>query len=124
MPRKEGDSIMQEARQTVEARQAVLREAYEPFDVDYEEQSAHQDLADLANDRYVMFENNIGGSTPPMWLSSWDTPEQAMVHNLTQEYAGDWELLGVVDLDTGDVYWPGKVTVEAVKSGHTVFDEG
>lgn len=49
--------------------------------------------------RYAMVEQNIHGSTPPYYVTLHDSEREAQRYHVTQEYADDWAILEVYDLD-------------------------
>lgn len=52
--------------------------------------------------RYALVEMNVGGSTPPYWVTTHDTPSDAANYSINQEYASDWGIVSLTDLQTGD----------------------
>lgn len=50
--------------------------------------------------RYLLVEKNRY-NTPPYWLSTFDDPIAAVHYHLDQEYAEDWSIVTIVDLDDG-----------------------
>jgi hypothetical protein len=61
-----------------------------------------EDLKDPA--RWLLVEESrYDGS---VWLTDAQSPEEAVAAHDQQEYAGDWNVVGVVDLDTGEVVLP------------------
>lgn len=52
--------------------------------------------------RYALIEVNVAGSTPPYWITTHDTPSDAAAYSIYQEYASDWGIVSLIDLQTGD----------------------
>lgn len=53
-------------------------------------------------ERYALVEVNVGGSTPPYWITTHDTPSDAAAYSINQEHASDWGIVSLTDLQTGD----------------------
>lgn len=53
--------------------------------------------------RYALVEDNRL-SAPAHWITTFDSPEAAGTYHHEQEYAADWSINVLVDLDTGDEY--------------------
>lgn len=51
------------------------------------------------DDPYLMIETSISGET---WFSSGASPNELAEHHASQEYAGNWELVGIFDTRTGE----------------------
>ena len=75
--------------------------------VDYP--GAEVDDADDALRRFLLVERNLKDS-PPFWVTTHDTPEEASAYHHGQEYAHDWQVETLVDLDTGR-HWVATETV-------------
>ena len=52
--------------------------------------------------RYALVEMNVAGSTPPYWVTTHDTPSDAAAYSINQEYASDWDIVSLTDLQTGE----------------------
>jgi hypothetical protein len=63
------------------------------------------------NDRWLLIERNVGGSTPPHWVTSHESQNAAGHYHTHQEYARDWEIVELIDLDTGDRFEEDDVVV-------------
>lgn len=50
-------------------------------------------------ERYMLVESNRRGSSPPNWVTYHDSPDAAADYNVNQEYAEDWEVDAIFDLD-------------------------
>lgn len=65
------------------------------------------DLADHPEERegqlrrFALVEENRR-STPAYWVTTWETVAAAVTYHQDQEYAADWMIDTIVDLDTGD----------------------
>lgn len=70
---------------------------YPPRDPD-----RHQDDLELDAGRYLLIERNVGGDKPAHWFSIHYSPEDAAEYHDGQEYAEDWEIEVLVDLETGE----------------------
>lgn len=54
--------------------------------------------------RFLLIERNMGGAEPPFWFTAWDASDAAAHYHVNQEYAADWEVVALHDLDTGEVF--------------------
>lgn len=52
--------------------------------------------------RYALIEKSFVSGEH--WISTHPSMEAAAKYNLQQEYGGDWEIVALHDLDTGDQY--------------------
>lgn len=52
--------------------------------------------------RYALVEANAGGSEPPYWITTHDTPSDAASYSIHQDYASDWDIVSLTDLQTGE----------------------
>jgi hypothetical protein len=66
---------------------------------------AREALAVDGSSRYVMVERNLRYGRG-YWLSQFDSPDEAGAYHLGQEYREDWDLIKLVDLDTGKEWEP------------------
>lgn len=57
--------------------------------------------------RYLLIEKNAKSHTPAHWLTGHDSPREASLYHLGQEYAEGWEAFVLVDLDTRECMVPG-----------------
>lgn len=57
-----------------------------------------------APDRFLLIEKNVGGSTPPYYFTDHESPDHAGSYHVSQEYFGDWEVVTLVDLLSGQTY--------------------
>jgi hypothetical protein len=72
----------------------------EPLIEEYPTEDTEVDLLRAEPARYLLVEQNRYNQ-PPYWLSTFDDPVAACHYNLNQEYAEDWSIVTIVDLDTG-----------------------
>lgn len=59
---------------------------------------AHGSIFD-GTERYMLVESNQRGSSPPNWVTYHDWPDDAADYYINQEYAEDWEVEAIFDLD-------------------------
>lgn len=68
----------------------------------------HEDIAwppdPTTAERWLLVEENVKGSTPPYWLTTHAGPAEAGQYHFTQEYASDWAIVEIIDLDTGESF--------------------
>lgn len=55
-------------------------------------------------ERFLLIERNVSHGDPPYWQSTHPSPEAASAYHHNQEYAVDWAIEALVDLDTGRHY--------------------
>lgn len=55
-------------------------------------------------DRFLLVEQNVGGSDPPYWATTHKSRAAAAKYHDGQEYAEDWCPVLLYDLDTGETF--------------------
>lgn len=78
-------------------REAKIRAAEQKYE------ASEEIDADTA-ERFLLVEKNLRGCNPPHYLTTHATLAGAGQYTITQEYASDWGVVEIIDLDTGDTY--------------------
>lgn len=82
----------------VEVRQRALKELAYSYGIE------ESDIETDDPARYALVEQNVGGSSPPYFVTMHSSPAEAGKYHVEQEYASDWEVDALVDLDTGQTF--------------------
>ena len=75
--------------------------AYEP--VSGEDVDNAADCAEGEPGRYLLVETGAGLHDDRRWFSTFDEIEEAIDYHQDQEYAEDWGVLALIDLDTREI---------------------
>lgn len=74
------------------------------------------DIGDLL--QFLLVERNVGAAsdTQSHWFSTHESAQEAGKYNIEQEYAEEWNIEMLVDLDTGERFEPRcGITFEPIK---------
>lgn len=81
-----------------------LTDILDEYPTDSQEEAPTVESLDDSNDRIILIEkNNRSGY---YWLTIWLTPHDAVDYHFSSEYPGDYDIVDIIDLDTGERYEP------------------